>query len=178
MLHYTLKRIAIAVPTILILIVLSFALMHSAPGSPFTGERPLPPEILANLEAKYGLDRSFPEQVARYVWRIVTDFDFGPSYSHKDRTVNEIIAQGFPVTLTYGSLAFLFSILAGTGFGIAAAVYRKTWLDSLAVGAQVLPNFIMAPILVLIFTLWLAEHEAWYPPMQDWLTSASHDGIG
>ena len=117
MLHYTLKRIAIAVPTILILIVLSFALMHSAPGSPFTGERPLPPEVLANLEAKYGLDRSFPEQVARYVWRIVTDFDFGPSYSHHDRTVNEIIAQGFPVTLTYGSLAFLFSILAGTGLG-------------------------------------------------------------
>lgn len=163
MLHYTLKRIAIAVPTILILIVLSFALMHSAPGSPFTGERPLPPEILANLEAKYGLDRSFPEQVARYVWNIVTDFYFGPSYSYQDRTVNEIIAQGFPVTLTYGSLAFLFSILAGTGLGIAAAVYRKTWLDSLAVGvsvgAQVLPNFIMAPILVLIFTLWLG----WLP---------------
>ena len=163
MLHYILKRIAITVPTILILIVLSFALMHSAPGSPFTGERPLPPEILASLEAKYGLDRSFPEQVARYVWNIVTGFDFGPSFSYKDRTVNEIIAQGFPVTLTYGSLAFLFSILVGTGLGIAAAVYRKTWLDSLAVGvsvgAQVLPNFIMAPILVLLFTLWLG----WLP---------------
>lgn len=163
MLYFILKRTAIAIPTILALIVLSFALMHFAPGSPFTGERPLPPEILANLEAKYGLDRPFPEQVARYVWNIVTDFDFGPSYSYKDRTVNEIIARGFPVTLTYGSLAFVVSILVGVGLGIAAAVHRSTWLDSLAVGvtvgAQVLPNFIMAPILVLIFTLWLG----WLP---------------
>ncbi|MXZ81989.1 MAG: oligopeptide ABC transporter permease OppB [Gammaproteobacteria bacterium] len=163
MLYFILKRTAIAIPTILALIVLSFALMHFAPGSPFTGERPLPPEILANLEAKYGLDRPFPEQVARYVWNIVTDFDFGPSYSYKDRTVNEIIAQGFPVTLTYGSLAFVVSILVGVGLGIAAAIHRSTWLDSLAVGvtvgAQVLPNFVMAPILVLIFTLWLG----WLP---------------
>ena len=163
MLYFILKRTAIAIPTILALIVLSFALMHFAPGSPFTGERPLPPEILANLEAKYGLDRPFPEQVARYVWNIVTDFDFGPSYSYKDRTVNEIIAQGFPVTLTYGSLAFVVSILVGVGLGIAAAIHRSTWLDSLAVGvtvgAQVLPNFVIAPILVLLFTLWLG----WLP---------------
>ncbi len=163
MLGYILKRIGIAVPTIVVLIVLSFALMHWAPGSPFSGERPLPPEILANLEAKYGLDRSFPEQVVRYTWNIVTEFDFGPSYIYKDRTVNEIIAQGFPVTLTYGSLAFVASILVGISLGIVAAVYRNTWLDTLAVGisvgAQVLPNFIMAPILVLVFTLGLG----WLP---------------
>ena len=163
MLYFTLKRIAIAIPTILALIVLSFTLMHYAPGSPFTGERPLPPEILINLEAKYGLDRPFPEQVARYVWNIVTGFDFGPSYSYKDRTVNEIIAQGFPVTLTYGSLAFVVSIMVGVTLGIVAAIHRTTWLDSLTVGitvgAQVLPNFIMAPILVLVFTLWLG----WLP---------------
>ena len=163
MFNYIVKRVFIAIPTILILIFLSFTLMHLAPGSPFTGERSLPPEILANLEAKYGLDHSFSEQVSRYIWNIVTDFDFGPSYSYKDRTVNEIIAQGFPVTLTYGSLGFLVSVFVGFGLGVAAAIFRRGWLDSLAVGvsvgAQVLPNFILAPILVLIFTLWLG----WLP---------------
>ena len=163
MISYIFRRIAVAVPTILILIVFSFVLMYMAPGSPFTEERHLSPQVLANLEIKYGLDRPFPEQVFGYVWGIVSKFDFGPSFIYKDRTVNEIIAQGFPVTLTYGVLAFIASVLVGTGLGMAAAVYRRTWLDNLAIGitigAQVLPNFVMAPILVLIFTLWLG----WLP---------------
>lgn len=159
MTSYILRRLMVAVPTLLILIVFSFILMYAAPGSPFTGERPLPPEVLANIEAKYGLDRPFHEQIFHYIRGIVLEFDFGPSFVYRDRTVNDIIAQGFPVTLTYGFLAFIVSVTVGTALGVAAAIRQNSWLDYLAVGisigAQVLPNFVMAPILVLIFTLWL-----------------------
>ena len=163
MTSYILRRFMIAVPTILILIIFSFMLMYAAPGSPFVGERPLSPEVLENIEAKYGLDRPFYQQMFSYIRGIVVDFDFGPSFIYKDRTVNDIIAQGFPVTLTYGFLAFVISVSTGTLLGVAAAVRQNTWLDYLAVGvsigAQVLPNFVMAPILVLVFTLWLG----WLP---------------
>ena len=155
MLYFIVRRLGIAIPTLLILIVLSFILMYSAPGGPFTSERPLPPEVLANIEAKYGLDRSLPEQIVRYVWGIVTQFDFGPSFRYKDRSVNDIIAVGFPVTLTYGFWSFVVAVTFGVTLGVVAAIRHNSWLDYLAVGisigAQVLPNFVMAPILVLIF---------------------------
>jgi len=133
--------------------------MYAAPGGPFDTERTLPAEVMANLQAKYGLDQPLVVQIWRYVVSIVTEFDFGPSFQYTDQTVNEIIRQGFPVTLTYGGWSFLAAVLVGVSLGIAAAVYHNTLLDYLAVGvsvgAQVLPNFVLAPILTLIFTLWL-----------------------
>ena len=163
MLIYVLRRLAVAVPVLLILIVVSYALMYAAPGGPFDSERPLPPEILANLERKYGLDQPLAVQVWRYVVSIVTQFDFGPSYRYTDQTVNDIIRQGFPVTLTYGAWSFAAAVSAGVALGVAAALRHNTVLDFLAVGvsigAQVLPNFVMAPILTLVFTLWLG----WLP---------------
>ena len=163
MAFYIARRILVAVPTILALIVFSFIIMYLAPGSPFAGERPLPEATMANIEALYGLNRPFYEQVFRYVWNVVVHFDFGPSLIYRDLTVNEIIAQGFPVTLTYGLLSFFVAVSAGVVLGIFAALRQNSWLDYLAVGvsigAQVLPNFVMAPILVLIFTLWLG----WLP---------------
>ena len=172
MFSYVVKRLAIAVSTLHLLIVISFLLMHAAPGGPFTQERAVPPQILANLEAKYGLDQPLWRQLLSYVWGIVAHFDFGPSFIYKDRTVNEIIAQGFPVTLTYGSVSFVIAVLVGVSLGIAAAIRHNTWLDYLAVGvsigAQVLPNFVMAPLLLLTFTWWLGwlpgggwEHGQW-----------------
>ncbi|VDS10306.1 Oligopeptide transport system permease protein OppB [Paracoccus haematequi] len=163
MFAYILRRLAIAVPTLLLLIVLSFLLMHLAPGGPFTQERALPPQVLANLNAKYGLDDPLWRQIWNYVWGIVVHFDFGPSFVYPDRTVNQLIADGFPVTLTYGSLAFLAAVAVGITLGTLAAIRQNTWLDYLAVGisigAQVLPNFVMAPLLVLVLTLWLG----WLP---------------
>lgn len=159
MYNFVLKRLAVAIPTMLLLIVFSFVLMHLAPGGPFTSERAIAPEILANLEARYGLDQPLYVQILTYVKNVVLHFDFGPSFTYKDRSVNEIIAQGFPITLTYGAVSFIVAVLAGVSLGVAAAVCHNTWLDYLAVGisigAQVLPNFVMAPILVLVFTLWL-----------------------
>ena len=160
---YLLKRLAVAIPTLLILVVASYLLMVAAPGGPFDTERALPPEVMANLERAYGLDRPLAVQIWRYVVSIVTEFDFGPSFRYTDQTVNEIIAQGFPVTLTYGAWSFAVAVLVGVTLGIAAAVHHNSALDYLAVGvsigAQVLPNFVMAPILTLVFTLWLG----WLP---------------
>ncbi|WP_417808914.1 oligopeptide ABC transporter permease OppB [Thioclava sp.] len=159
MIVYILKRLAIAIPTLLVLIIASFALMHAAPGGPFSSERAVPPEVLANLNAKYGLDLPLWKQIATYLSNVVLHFDFGPSFSYKDRTVNDIIAQGFPVTLTYGFLSFIAAVVVGVSLGVTAAIKRNSWLDYIAVGvsigAQVLPNFVMAPILVLVFTLTL-----------------------
>lgn len=163
MLAFILKRLLYAIPTILVLIIFSFLLMHSAPGGPFSSDRPLPPEVLANIEAKYHLNDPLIKQIWTYVTGVVTQFDFGPSFQYKDRTVNEIIAQGFPVTLKYGTISFVVAVFFGCALGITAALNQNTWLDYIAVGisigAQVLPNFVMAPILVLVFTLWLG----WLP---------------
>jgi len=159
MIVFVLKRLAIAIPTLLVLIVMSFVLMKIAPGSPFTGEKNLPRDVLNNIFARYGLDKPWWQQLLEYVWNIVAHFDFGPSFKYKDRSVNDIIAQGFPVTLTYGFWAFLVAAVLGIGMGVIAAVKQNSWADYLAVGvtigAQVVPNFVLAPILVLIFTLWL-----------------------
>ena len=159
MIAFILKRLAIAIPTLLVLIVFSFILMKIAPGSPFTGEKNLPPETLKNIFARYNLDKPQWQQLFEYIWNIVVHFDFGPSFKYKDRSVNDIIAQGFPVTLTYGFWAFLLASTVGIVLGAVAAVKQNSWADYLAVGvtigAQVVPNFVLAPILVLIFTLGL-----------------------
>lgn len=159
MLSFIARRFAVAIPTILILIVVSFVLMFAAPGGPFNAERPLPPQVLANIEAKYALDQPYWKQIFDYVWNVVVHFDFGPSFKYKDRSVNDIIAQGFPVTLTYGFWSFVVAVIVGVTLGVVAAIRHNTWLDYLAVGisigAQSLPNFVMAPMLVIVFTLWL-----------------------
>jgi oligopeptide transport system permease protein len=156
MLRYILRRVLVAIPTLLFLIAVTFLLMHAAPGGPFTSERKLPASVLANIEAKYGLNQPLIVQFWDYLSGIVFHFDFGPSFIYKDRDVNDIIAQGFPVTLTYGSISFVVATLVGVVLGVLAAVRHNTWLDYVAVGisfsAQALPNFVMAPILVIVFT--------------------------
>lgn len=159
MLGYTIRRLLIAVPTILLLVIACFFLMHAAPGGPFTSERPIPPAVLANIEARYGLDQPLWKQLWDYVTNIVLHFDFGPSFKFKDRDVNDVIAHGFPISLTYGFLSFLVASVIGVALGVAAAIRHNTWIDYIAVGlgvaAQALPNFVMGPILILVFTLWL-----------------------
>ena len=159
MIMYILRRLAVAIPTLLVLIIASFILMKLAPGNPFAGEKPLPAAVMANIMARYGLDKPEWQQLLEYVYNVVFRFDFGPSFQYRDRTVNDIIAQGFPVTFTYGAWAFVIATLVGVTVGVIAAVKQNSWADYLAVGftigAQVVPNFVMAPILVLVFTLWL-----------------------
>ena len=159
MVSFIFKRILMAVPTLLILIFISFVLMHAAPGGSFTTERALPPQVLANIEARYGLNDPLYLQIWNYLVGILTEFDFGPSFKYKNQTVNDVIGQGFPVTLTYGSIAFVFAMVIGTLLGTIAAMRQNSLVDYFAIGlsivAQVLPTFVLAPILVLVFTLWL-----------------------
>jgi oligopeptide transport system permease protein len=112
-----------------------------------------------NILARYGLDKPEWQQLLEYIYNIVFRFDFGPSFVYRDRTVNDIIAQGFPVTMKYGFFAFVIATIIGVAMGIVSAIRHNSWMDYFAVGitigAQVVPNFVLAPILVLVFTLWL-----------------------
>ncbi len=125
MLIYTLKRLLQAIPTMLVVITISFFLMRVAPGGPFDGERNLPPEIEANLMAAYHLDEPLPMQYLRYMGNLLQG-DFGPSFKYKDFSVTELIAQGLPGELEIGGLAILLALLVGLPLGIAAALRRNS----------------------------------------------------
>lgn len=163
MFSFIARRLLVAVPTLTILIVISAVLMHAAPGGPFNSERKLSAEVMANLHAKYGLDQPLYLQIWTYIRDLVLHFDFGPSFKYKDRTVNDIIAQGFPVTLVYGFWSFVIATILGIGAGVIAAIRQNTPTDYLvltvAIIGAVLPGYVIAPILVLVFTLKLG----WLP---------------
>jgi len=136
--------------------------MRVAPGGPFDAEKTLLPEIQANLNSKYHLDESLPRQYVRYLGQVAR-LDFGPSFQYKDWTVNQLIAQAFPVSLTVGSLAMALAFLAGTMLGIAAALRQNSVLDYSLMGVAMLgisiPNFVIAPLLILL----LAVYAGWLP---------------
>src|SRR5690606_22234361 len=108
--------------------------MHYAVGGAGWKEPELRPAVLTHLNAKYGLDDPLWKQIWNYLYNIVVHFDFGPSFVYPDRTVNELIADGFPVTLTYGILSFAVAVTAGIVLGVTAAIWHNSWLDYLAVG--------------------------------------------
>ncbi|PTB34300.1 oligopeptide ABC transporter permease OppB [Photobacterium phosphoreum] len=156
MIKFIAKRILEAIPTLLVLITISFFLMRFAPGSPFTSDRPLPPEVLANIEAKYGLDKPVSEQYITYLGNIVQG-DFGPSFKYKDFTVNELVSKALPVSAKIGFFAFIFALVMGVSVGTLAALKQNTWLDytimSTAMAGVVMPSFILAPVLIYIFAI-------------------------
>ena len=162
MLRHTLRGLLSLVPTLLMLITVAFFMMRMAPGGPFDTEKLLPPEIQANLEAKYHLDEPLLQQYFRYMGQIVV-LDFGPSFQYKDWTVNELIAQSYPVSLTIGLLAMILAFFMGTMLGITAALRQNTRLDYSLMGIAMLgisvPNFVIAPILILL----LAVYTGWLP---------------
>ena len=155
-------RILGLIPTLLILITIAFFMIRVAPGGPFDGEKVLPPEIRANLDAKYHLDEPLLQQYFRYLGQIISG-DFGPSFQYKDWSVNELIARGFPVSATVGGLAMLLAFFIGTGIGIAAALKQNTAVDYSVMGVAMLgisiPNFVVAPLLI----LGVAVYAGWLP---------------
>lgn len=161
-LHHAGTRLAGLVPTLLVLITIAFFLIRVAPGGPFDGEKVLPPEIRANLEAQYHLDEPLLQQYFRYLGQIVSG-DFGPSFQYKDWSVNELIARGFPVSATIGGLAMVLAFLAGTLIGVFAALRQNTAMDYSMMGVAMLgisiPNFVVAPLLILV----LAVYGGWLP---------------
>lgn len=158
MLKFIFFRILQAIPTLFILITVSFFLMRLAPGSPFLGERAYPPEVIANINAKYGLDKPLVVQYGVYLKDLMHG-DFGPSFVYKDLSVNDLLAQSFPVSILLGVVAFVFAVVIGIGIGIIAALNQNSILDhvimTFAMIGVVLPSFVLAPLIVLIFSLYL-----------------------
>lgn len=159
--RFAASRILGLIPTLLMLITIAFFLIRVAPGGPFDGEKALPDEIRLNLEAKYHLDEPLLQQYFRYIGQILT-LDFGPSFQYKDWTVNELIALGFPVSLTIGGLAMLLAFFVGSLVGIVAALRQNSATDYTIMGLAMvgvsIPNFVIAPFLILgaaVYLGWL-----------------------
>ncbi|MDQ0318106.1 oligopeptide transport system permease protein [Pararhizobium capsulatum DSM 1112] len=162
MISFVLRRLASAVPTLFIVVTISFFLMRFAPGGPFNLERPLPPQTMANLMRTYQLDQPLWRQYLTYITNAVTG-DFGPSYIYKDNTVAELIGKGLPYSLELGLYALLLALIGGVIAGTIAALRQNSILDFLimtvsTVGVTV-PNFVVGPVLTLIFAISLA----WLP---------------
>jgi oligopeptide transport system permease protein len=159
---YIVRRLLGAIPTLALVVALSFLLTRLAPGGPFDEEQALAPEIRANLEAAYGLDQPVHVQFGRYV-RGLLHGDFGPSFKFRDFTVSELIAGGLPVSLVLGSMAMLFALTLGIPAGVWAARSRGGAADrlvmALAVAGISIPVFVVAPVLALVFGIWLG----WLP---------------
>ncbi|CAM3044236.1 oligopeptide ABC transporter permease OppB [Vibrio rarus] len=156
MLKFIMKRIFEAIPTLLVLITVSFFLMRFAPGNPFSSERPLPPEVMANINAKYGLDKPVLQQYTTYLTNILQG-DFGPSFKYKDFTVNELVSNALPVSAKVGFLAFIFTVIMGVTVGTIAALRQNSGLDygimATAMLGVVMPSFVLAPVLIYLFSI-------------------------
>jgi oligopeptide transport system permease protein len=158
MLRYALRRIAGIVPTLLVIITVSFFVVRLAPGGPFDQEQALAPQVRANLDRAYGLDRPIAIQYWRYL-RGLAHGDFGPSFKQHDFSVTELISQGLPVSASLGITAILLAILIGIPSGLLAAVWRQTTVDygitTLVVLGMALPAFVIGPVLALVFGVYL-----------------------
>jgi oligopeptide transport system permease protein len=160
--RYLAGRLAGLPPILLVIVTVSFFVMRIAPGGPFDLERTLPEAVRANVEARYHLNEPLVRQYLRYLGEILRG-DLGPSFRYPDRTVTELIGLGIPVSLTLGACALLFALLLGGTAGILAALRHNRLVDyltmSLALGGVSIPNFVLGPLLILVFALWLG----WLP---------------
>jgi oligopeptide transport system permease protein len=177
MTRFALRRMLMMLPMVLIVLTITFIMVQIAPGSPFSTQRRLPPEIENNLKAKYGFDKPKHIQYIRYMGRLLGfEYerdgsltwhpypDFGDSTKYKDKSVNAIIKEALPVSAVLGLVAYVLALAIGLAMGIFAAYKQNTWLDYTANGIAMLgvavPNFILGPVLVLVFSLALY----WLPP--------------
>jgi oligopeptide transport system permease protein len=162
MLSYALRRLASALPTLFIIITIAFFMMRLAPGGPFDREKQLPPEIEANILRAYNLDKPLHLQYVDYLKNILKG-DFGPSYKYLDFTVTDLIMTGFPVSLRLGLYAILLAVFFGVTAGTFAALNQNSLFDYMVMGVAMtgiaIPNFVMAPLLALVFGVYLS----WLP---------------
>lgn len=159
MLKFILRRIFLeAVPTLLVLVTVTFFLIRLAPGGPFSSEMNVPPEVKAAIEAKYRLDQPLVQQFGGYLGDLLRG-DLGPSFKYKDFTVNDLVNAAVPVSLRLGVVAFLVALVLGVTAGVVAALKQNSWIDYAVMGVAmigvVLPNFVLAPLLALVFAVWL-----------------------
>ena len=158
MFRYALLRILGAIPTLFLVVAIAFLMVHAAPGGPFDADRVLPADIEANIARAYHLDEPMPQQFVRYIsglWR----GDFGPSYRYLDYNVSELIGAAFPISMQLGILAMLLALMLGISAGLIAALRKNTAIDRLISGIAMsgisIPVFVVAPVLVLVFAVYL-----------------------
>ena len=155
MVRYFAKRIGIMVVALFMIALLTFVIMHSIPGGPFTSDRKVSPEVAAALNAKYNLDAPLAEQFFDYVGGLLHG-DFGPSYKYPGKSVNDFIFNGFPVSAKLGGITIVFVLLAAIPMGVLAAVKNGKWVDmvvmALATIGVTIPSFIIASLLIYIFS--------------------------
>jgi oligopeptide transport system permease protein len=160
--RHVLRRLLVSLPTLLLIVTLSFYMMRLAPGGPFDQERPIPPEIRANIERAYHLDEPLWQQYLRYLGSVARG-DFGPSYRTKDFTVTELLLEGAPASFKVGGLAVVLATVLGLLAGMTAALRQNSWVDYTSMGLAMvgiaIPNFVMAPLLTLVFGVYLG----WLP---------------
>lgn len=171
MVTFLIRRTLIIIATLWVLATLTFFLLRIVPGGPFDSDKALPPEIKANVEAKFGLDKPLPIQYLNYLKGLVT-LDFGPSFRYEGRTVTEIIADTLPTSVELGCYSLILSIVIGLPLGILSAYKQNTWVDFsamfMAVAGISLPSYFVGAILIYVFALQLN----WLPPAlwDDWLS--------
>ncbi len=162
MLRYLLRRLAVAIPTLFVVVTVAFFMMRAAPGSPFDLDRKLPPEIKKNVEAKFGFNKPLVVQYADYVGGVL-HADFGPSLKYRDKSVLEILKENYRPSLTIGLSAFVLAIIAGVNLGVVAALRQNGTADYVTTGIAIvgvcIPSFVTAPLLVLLF----ASRLGWLP---------------
>lgn len=165
-----LKRALAAIPVLWIVASLTFVMVRVVPGGPFDLDKALPPEVVANIKAKYYLDKPITEQYGRYLGRLVKG-DLGVSYKYANRTVNDILADAFPVSCQLGFAGLMLAILAGVPLGLVAALNRNSAIDALcmitATAGVSVPGFVTGAILIFVFGIWLKVL-----PVALWETSA------
>jgi oligopeptide transport system permease protein len=169
MLRFALRRLLQTIPVMFCIVTATFFMVRFVPGGPFTAEKAIPPEILRNLEAHYGLDQPLWKQYATYLGKLARG-DLGPSFKYTNRSVNEIIGDKLPVSLELGGWALLVALSLGLPLGVLAAVRRNTWLDYVCSGIGMagvcIPTFVMGPLLALTFGIYLRwlNVSGWYVP--------------
>ena len=164
MLRFIIRRLLITIPTILVVITITWGLIRLAPGNFYISEKAIPKAIEQNIREKYGLDKPWYEQYGRTISNIVLHFDFGTSLKYEGQSVKSIIARSLPVSATIGILAYLLALIVGITAGSIAALKPNSKRDYASMALAMLgisvPNFVLGPILILIFSLTLY----WFPP--------------
>ena len=155
---YTLRRVLATLPTLLTVITVCYLMLHLTPGGPFDSERKVSAAVLANLQAKYHLDLPLWQQYLYYLNNLLHG-DLGASFRYADWSVNDLVAKALPVSLLIGGLSMLIAVLAGVFLGIWAALRQNSWVDHglmvfCNIGGSV-PSFVIGPLLVTVFALWL-----------------------
>ena len=157
MLRFALKRLFSSFVVLFVVVTASFFVMKAAPGGPFDADRSLPDEVKANIEAKYHLDQPLLTQYALQLESIFVHGDFGPSMKYPDRSVNEILGEGLPVSLLLGLQAFILALFIGIPTGLYAGLKQNTWQDyssmTVAMAGVSIPNFVLGPLLIYFFAV-------------------------